>query len=279
MSKKRKKVMQPVYINSANAKQLQVLRGVGPILASAIFAERQRSGEFEDLADLTGRVAGLGPSVVEKMADFVRFDVPQTALVVANRTTQPGTALVKAQNTLPTTRPSAQQTLPVPKSGLDTSPVATRAGWVWTEGQIQAIRAIRYHLKNNPGEIFVLRGYAGTGKTSLLVEALRPFNPPVMLAPTNKAAAILYPKALQLGGEANTVHRWLGYEHMIDDKTGNEIFVRVPKEIEREHPQDVPLVIDEVSMIYLCFVSCRTGKTSPVTPKLSFFSDVLSLLV
>lgn len=93
MSKKRKKIMQPVHINSANVKQLQVLRGVGPILASAIFAERQRSGEFEDLADLTGRVAGLGPSVVEKMADFVRFDVPQTALVVANQTTQPSTAL------------------------------------------------------------------------------------------------------------------------------------------------------------------------------------------
>jgi competence protein ComEA len=50
---------QPVSLNSASLEQLQTLQGVGPAIAQAIVAYRQRHGGFRALAELD-RVPGIG---------------------------------------------------------------------------------------------------------------------------------------------------------------------------------------------------------------------------
>lgn len=48
-------------VNTANAEQLETLRGVGPRMAQTIVQERTRGGRFESLEDLSDRVRGIGP--------------------------------------------------------------------------------------------------------------------------------------------------------------------------------------------------------------------------
>lgn len=56
-----------ININHADAGQLDTLPGIGPVLAQRIVANREAHGPFSSLDDL-GRVSGIGPAVVEKLA-------------------------------------------------------------------------------------------------------------------------------------------------------------------------------------------------------------------
>jgi competence protein ComEA len=49
----------PINLNSATEQELETLPGIGPSLASAIIAERDRSGGFKTVDDLR-RVHGIG---------------------------------------------------------------------------------------------------------------------------------------------------------------------------------------------------------------------------
>jgi competence protein ComEA len=48
-----------VDANSGNRAQLEQLRGIGPPLAEALLAERERNGAYKDWADLMSRVSGI----------------------------------------------------------------------------------------------------------------------------------------------------------------------------------------------------------------------------
>ncbi|SAI68123.1 ComE operon protein 1 [Bordetella ansorpii] len=54
-------------VNTANAEQLETLRGVGPRMAQTIVRERTRGGRFESLEDLSDRVRGIGPKRVQAL--------------------------------------------------------------------------------------------------------------------------------------------------------------------------------------------------------------------
>lgn len=56
----------PVAINTAPARELEALPGVGPAVAGRIVEERERGGPFADLAELQARVRGVGPALVAK---------------------------------------------------------------------------------------------------------------------------------------------------------------------------------------------------------------------
>jgi len=78
-----------------------------------------------------------------------------------------------------------------------------------TAGQSRAIDAFaRLLATTQPGATLILRGYAGTGKTTLvgaLVSALRSARAPVvLLAPTGRAAKVLSAHARMT---ASTIHR------------------------------------------------------------------------
>lgn len=62
-----------ININHAGVAELQALPSVGPMRAEALVLERIRNGPFDGLNDL-GRVHGMGPELLNSLADFVCFD-------------------------------------------------------------------------------------------------------------------------------------------------------------------------------------------------------------
>jgi competence protein ComEA len=54
-----------VDINTADAKTLETLRGIGPKSAQAIVEYRQKNGPFKNLDDLD-KVKGVGKKTIEK---------------------------------------------------------------------------------------------------------------------------------------------------------------------------------------------------------------------
>jgi competence protein ComEA len=49
-----------VDVNTADATQLQTIKGIGPATSAKIVAERQKGGTFKDWNDLVTRVSGIG---------------------------------------------------------------------------------------------------------------------------------------------------------------------------------------------------------------------------
>jgi competence protein ComEA len=60
----------PINVNTASETQLEDLPGIGPTLAAAIVAERERNGPFRSPDDLT-RVHGIGAGRLAQLRDFV----------------------------------------------------------------------------------------------------------------------------------------------------------------------------------------------------------------
>ena len=60
----------PININTAAQAELEVLPGIGPTLAAAIVAERERNGPFRSPDDLT-RVHGIGEGRLAQLRAFV----------------------------------------------------------------------------------------------------------------------------------------------------------------------------------------------------------------
>lgn len=244
-----------VNINTATVAELSELPGVGPGLAKAIEDHRAARGPFRAVGDI-GCVPGMGPKRVDKILSRICVDAG-AAPAVADREparVEPARVITFPPAAQPTPRPAAPAPLDAAARvfGDDDNDIQAPDGWEWTPGQVEAIRLIRRHLRGRAGKVFVMAGYAGTGKTTLLIEALRPFPSPVMIAPTHKAAAILAPKAEKLGGRTATVASFLGYRAVLNKQTGEEEFRRVPQDprrIERMYPKHAPIIIDEASMI------------------------------
>jgi len=62
-----------VNVNSASGEELQLLPGIGPVLAKRIIAYRQANGNFTCVQDL-GKVKGLGPKVLAQLKDKMTAD-------------------------------------------------------------------------------------------------------------------------------------------------------------------------------------------------------------
>ncbi len=57
-----------VDVNSADATQLDAVKGIGPAIAGKITAERQK-GPFKDWSDLISRVSGIGEKSAAKLSE------------------------------------------------------------------------------------------------------------------------------------------------------------------------------------------------------------------
>lgn len=64
-----------VDLNGARVAQLEVLPGIGPVLAQRIVRYRLLHGPFLSVSDLA-HIAGIGPSLVEKLRGRVRLCPP-----------------------------------------------------------------------------------------------------------------------------------------------------------------------------------------------------------
>lgn len=60
----------PVPLAGSVPADLEALPGIGPALAAAIVAERERAGDFATVSDLS-RVRGIGPRTAARLAPLV----------------------------------------------------------------------------------------------------------------------------------------------------------------------------------------------------------------
>lgn len=110
-----------------------------------------------------------------------------------------------------------------------------------TRGQAELIRSLeQFLISRDPDRCMILRGYAGTGKTSVIGALVRMLSgagiPCVLLAPTGRAAKVMnHYSSLP----AYTIHHGI---YRIDPKT--ERFVRMPNTLKRGI-----ILVDEASMI------------------------------
>ena len=62
-----------VNVNTASSAELQLLPGIGPVMAGRIIKDRTTNGLYRSPADLD-RVKGIGPKTLEKLTPLIRFD-------------------------------------------------------------------------------------------------------------------------------------------------------------------------------------------------------------
>lgn len=127
-------------------------------------------------------------------------------------------------------------------------------GYVLNEGQKRAVASLSSFLISDR-EGFILKGYAGTGKTFLIngiVRYLKSLDRNVVLmAPTGRAAKVIQEKT---GFEASTIHRAIYGLEDIKDKTpkiegDSDSYKLVFSLVENKYDVDAVFIIDEASMI------------------------------
>lgn len=114
-----------------------------------------------------------------------------------------------------------------------------------TEEQEYLIKKLsRFSLKDNTTDIFVLNGYAGTGKTSILGALSKAYlnlkYKFVLLAPTGRAAKVLQSKTKRY---TSTLHKHI-YQSKVDS-SGFTSFHRKPNKV-----KNTIYIVDESSMIH-----------------------------
>lgn len=114
------------------------------------------------------------------------------------------------------------------------------AGITPSSGQAAALEAV---LALQAGQGFVIAGYAGVGKTTMLQLIARACGTPKVLTPTGKAALRVSEAS---GLPAETIHRWM-YTPKEDPRTGKVKFVQKTRDL--EIPSNRTLVVDEASMV------------------------------
>lgn len=124
-----------------------------------------------------------------------------------------------------------------------TSKIKENFGFAPTKEQSEAIEMMGQFLVSRRGmELFLLRGYAGTGKTTLvgaLVKTLVELKQPVVLmAPTGRAAKVF---ASYAGCPAYTIHKRIYRQKTITDTESFSLNVNLSKH--------TLFVVDEASMI------------------------------
>lgn len=112
-----------------------------------------------------------------------------------------------------------------------------------TTDQIKLITEIAgFLLDNDPHQLFILKGYAGTGKTtliqSIILSVLKYNRKSVLLAPTGRAAKVIssYTKR-----KAYTIHKYIYYPKV---KSGSIHF-----ELQKNKERNTVYIVDEASMI------------------------------
>lgn len=124
-----------------------------------------------------------------------------------------------------------------------------------TESQSQLVKQLDQFLNKSKEPVFLLKGYAGTGKT-FITEGLTQYLTAigrqfVVMAPTGKAAKVISDK---IGQEASTIHRVIyNYENVkeytLDGLEGSETFKCYAEIKVNQNTSETVYIIDESSMV------------------------------
>jgi exodeoxyribonuclease-5 len=117
-------------------------------------------------------------------------------------------------------------------------------GYIPTDDQSEALKRIAKYITDNTNDvIFLLAGYAGTGKTSVISSVVRTLNllriKSVLLAPTGRAAKVL---GSYTGQQAFTIHKKIYRQKSSRDGMGSFM-------LDRNKHRDTYFIVDEASMI------------------------------
>ncbi len=117
-------------------------------------------------------------------------------------------------------------------------------GNIPTEDQSVALRKLAgYICDNNNDVIFLMTGYAGTGKTSVISSVVKTLDmlrmKPVLLAPTGRAAKVLSSYACR---PAFTIHKKIYRQKSSKDGMGSF-------SLDRNLYKDTFFIVDEASMV------------------------------
>jgi len=117
-------------------------------------------------------------------------------------------------------------------------------GNIPTDDQSAALKQVAEYIFNNSNDvIFLLTGYAGTGKTSVISAVVRTLDllriKSVLMAPTGRAAKVL---ASYTGKQAYTIHKKIYRQKSIKDGTGSFV-------LDRNLHRNTYFIVDEASMI------------------------------
>jgi len=117
-------------------------------------------------------------------------------------------------------------------------------GNIPTQDQSDCMRLLAGFVTDNTNDvIFLLKGYAGTGKTSLIASLVMTLDTlrqkSVLLAPTGRAAKVLHSYT---GKEAWTIHRKIYRQKSATDGVGKFV-------LDRNLHKDTYFIVDEASMI------------------------------
>lgn len=119
-----------------------------------------------------------------------------------------------------------------------------------TSQQQQVLDNIRTFLDSDVS-VFILKGYAGTGKTTMIRTIIEEIKnrekEPILMAPTGRAARVLESKN---SWEANTIHRCIYELDTIETKEGSDdIRFIFPLKNKEDEANDHICIVDESSMI------------------------------
>jgi len=119
---------------------------------------------------------------------------------------------------------------------------------VWTEQQEEALLKLSRFLKENIEKVFVLSGYAGTGKSTLCSEILKRFQEKkfMLTASTNKAVSVLSEMSSRSGvnNSCVTIHKFLNLV------PSSKVYGGFLQQTRRPEMKGVEVVVvDECSMV------------------------------
>jgi hypothetical protein len=129
------------------------------------------------------------------------------------------------------------------------------AGYALTDGQAELVNRLEQFLDGKTESVFLLKGYAGTGKTFItkgLTEYFRAIGRNyVLAAPTGKASKVIARKAKS---PAYTIHKTIYsfkdiVEYRDDDMDGTETFKFYAQLAVNSLSADTVYIVDEASMI------------------------------
>jgi len=129
------------------------------------------------------------------------------------------------------------------------------AGYALTTGQAELVNQLKRFLDGKAESVFLLKGYAGTGKTFItkgLTEYFRAIGRNyVLAAPTGKASKVIAKKTLSA---AFTIHKTIYsfddlVEYRDEDTDGTETFKFYAKLAVNSLSADTVYIVDEASMI------------------------------
>lgn len=132
-----------------------------------------------------------------------------------------------------------------------------------TVSQENVLRQILDFVFKSTDRVFILKGYAGTGKTTLmkfLISELTELDKPYrLLASTGRAAKVLA-NLSDSNGQTSTIHSMVysfnglnkeieEKEELVADKTGQLFLVFEPSHLDKDNEPETIYIIDEASMV------------------------------